>query len=234
MSKIEMREGVITSAVPLTDTAKEVVITLKEGLECPAGSFVNFFLDVNGTSVRRAYSVVAHDVDARTLTFSIRRSLNGTVTTEFWKDDIVGRPVRIMGPMGLNTADKLSKSTLFLCGYGIGAGVIKAVLDYALEKDFITKIVLTTGSRNEDDIIYKDYFDAMAVAHPHLSVRYVISDPKDPAYPYVGYIQQHIDDYNFNDSDIYMCGQGNACDALTETIKSKNPQNITFFTEAFH
>lgn len=234
MTKIQVREGVITSATPLTDTAKEVIITLREGLECPAGSFVNFFLEVNGVSVRRAYSVVAYDVDARTLTFSIRKSLNGTVTTEFWKDDIEGRPVRVMGPMGLNTADKFSRSTLFLFGYGIGAGVIKAVLSAALEKEFITKIVLVTGSRNENDIIYKEYFDAMAEAHPHLSVRYVISEPKDPAYPYIGYIQQHIDDYNFNDSDIYMCGQGKACDALTETIKSKNPQNITFFTESFH
>lgn len=231
---IQLREGIISSATPLTNTAKEVIVTLKEGLECSAGSFVNLFLEVNGIQVRRAYSPVSCDAKARTITFAIRRSLNGTVTTEFWKENIVGRGVRIMGPMGLNTVDKLSKNTLFLCGYGIGAGVIKAVLDSALEKNFITKIVLTTGSRNENDIIYKDYFDAVARAHPHVSVRYVISEPQDPAYPYIGYIQQHIDDYNFNDSDIYMCGQGKACDALTETIKSKNPQNITFFTEAFH
>jgi NAD(P)H-flavin reductase len=231
---IQLREGIISSATPLTETAKEVIVTLKEGLECPAGSFVNLFLEVNGIQVRRAYSPVSCDAKARTITFAIRRSLNGTVTTEFWKEGIVGRGVRIMGPMGLNTADKLTKNTLFLCGYGIGAGVIKAMLDSALEKDFITNIVVITGSRNEDDIIYKDYFDTVAQTHSHVSVRYVISDPKNPSYPFVGYVQQHIDDYDFNDSDIYMCGQGNACDALTETIKSKNPQNITCFTEAFH
>jgi phenol/toluene 2-monooxygenase (NADH) P5/A5 len=234
MTAIQVREGVITSATPLTDTAKEVVVTLKEGIDCPAGSFVNFFIDVNGAPVRRAYSVVACDVAARTLTFSIRRSLNGTVTTEFWKDDIVGRAVRIMGPMGLNTADKLSQSTLVLCGYGIGAGVIKAILGAALEKEFITKIVLITGSRNENDIIYKDYFDCIAQKYPHVSVRYVVSEPQDPAYPYVGYIQHHIGDYDFNNADVYMCGQEKACAALTETINAKNPAGATFFTEAFH
>ena len=231
---IQVREGVISSATPLTDTAKEVIITLKEGLECPAGSFVNFFMDVNGTSVRRAYSVVAYDTDARTITLSIRRSLNGTVTTEFWKDDIIGRAVRVMGPMGLNTADKLSQSTLFLCGYGIGAGVIKAILDAALKKESITKIVLTTGSRNENDIVYKSYFDSVVQQYPHVQVRYVVSEPQDTSYPYVGYIQQHIGDYDFNNADVYMCGQEKACAALTETITAKNPEHVVFFTEAFH
>lgn len=231
---IAIRIGIITSATPLSDTAKEIVVTLKEGLNCPAGSFVNFFLMVNGVEVRRAYSVVSFDTEARTLTFSIRKSLRGTVTTEFWKDDIVGRAVRIMGPMGLNTADKLSKETLYLFGYGIGAGVIKAIMASALEKDFIKKIILVTGSRNEDDIIYKEYFESVKVAHPYLSVRYVISEPKDPAYPYIGYIQHHIDDFDFTNADIYMCGQGKACEALTETIMLKNPKNITFFTESFH
>lgn len=231
---IAIRQGVITSATPLSDTAKEVIVTLDEELYCPAGSFVNFFLEVNGVEVRRAYSVVSCDLEARTLTFSIRRSLNGTVTTEFWKDDIIGRKLRIMGPMGLNTADKLSKETLFLFGYGIGAGVIKAVMNAALHKDFVKKIVLVTGSRNENDIIYKEYFDSIATADPRVTVRYVVSEPQDPAYPYIGYIQQHIGDFDFTNADIYMCGQEKACSALTEAIKAKNPEDTTLFTEAFH
>lgn len=231
---ITIRQGVITSATPLSKTAKEVVVTLNEELYCPAGSFVNFFLEVNGTEVRRAYSVVSCNLEARTLTFSIRKSLNGTVTTEFWKDNIIGRKLRIMGPMGLNTADKLSKETLFLFGYGIGAGVIKAILNSALHKDFVKKIVLVTGSRNESDIIYKSYFDSVATADPRVTVRYVVSEPQDPAYPYIGYIQNHVNDFDFTNADIYLCGQEEACTALKETITAKNPQNTTFFTEAFH
>ena len=232
--KIVTLEGVIKSVTPLSDTAREVVIAFQEPFESLPGSFVNFFMDVAGTSTRRAYSVVATDAVEKTLTLSIRKSLTGTMTPEFWKDDIVGRKVRIMGPMGLNTADKLAKPTLHLVAYGIGCGVIRAIAEFAVHAPFIQKITITTGSRNENDILYKSYFDALALAHPHVSVRYVISDPKDPTYPYKGYAQDHIDDYDFNNSDVYMCGQEKACNSLIEKIKSRNPEGVTYFIEAFH
>lgn len=113
-------EGVIARITPLSDTAREVVISFQEPLVCLPGSFVNVFMDVTGTSTRRAYSVVATDSAAKTLTLAIRRAVGGTMSPEFWEDDIVGRKVRIMGPMGLNTADKLTKPTLHLVAYGIG------------------------------------------------------------------------------------------------------------------
>ncbi len=231
---ISIRKGTISHVSDLTTTAKEVTLTLEEALECPPGSFVNFFIPVGGTEVRRAYSVVSTDTTEKTLTLSIRHSLNGTVTPEFWKDDIVGRPIRIMGPMGLNTADKLSHPTVHLFAYGIGAGVIKAIADYSLANPHVTKMTITTGSRNEGDIVYKTYFDAVVKNNPHVSVRYVISDPLDASYPFKGYVQDHIGDISFNDSDVYMCGQEKACNALLEKIKATNPQNISFFVEAFH
>ena len=64
-------------------------------------------------------------------------------------------------------------------------------------------------------------------------MQYVVSDKNQTLYP-VGYIQEHIDGYNFDDADIYMCGQGVACDALHETILKTNPQNCNFFIEDFH
>lgn len=231
---ITTRTGTITHINELTETAREIIITLNEPLDCPPGSFVNFFMDVNGAPLRRAYSVVRADDTQKTITLSVRRSINGTMTTEFWKDDIIGRPVKVMGPMGFNTSDKLTHETLNLFAYGIGAGVIRAILDDALTKPFIKKITVTTGSRNENDVVYKTYFDSVTNTHKHVSVRYVISDPLDQNYPYKGYVQDHISDISFNDSDIYMCGQEKACDALLEKIKATNPTNIAFFVESFH
>lgn len=231
---ISIRDGIISSVTDLTKTAKEVVITLTDGLDCPPGSFVNFFIEVNGTEVRRAYSVVHADEDQKTITLSIRHTLTGVVTPEFWKDDIIGRKVRVMGPMGLNTADKLSHSTVHLFAYGIGAGVIKAIAEYSLQNPNITTITITTGSRNEEDIVYKSYFDAMAQNNPHVAIKYVISDPLDANYPFKGYVQDHLEGLSFDDSDVYMCGQEKACNALLEKIKAMNSQNVSFFVEAFH
>lgn len=231
---IQIREGVISKITDLTRTAKEVTITLTDALLCPPGSFVNFFIEINGTPIRRAYSVVNANAEQKTITLAIRHTLNGMVTPEFWKDDIIGRKVRVMGPLGLNTADRLSHATVHLFAYGIGAGVIKAIAEHSLQNPTVTAITITTGSRNEEDIVYKTYFDEIRENNPHVTVKYVISDPLDPNYPYKGYVQDHLENLIFNDSDIYMCGQEKACDALLKKIKAINPQNTSFFVEAFH
>lgn len=231
---IQIQEGAISNVTDLTKTAKEVIITLTNALLCPPGSFVNFFIELSGAPVRRAYSVVNASTEQRTITLSIRHSLNGMVTPEFWKDDIIGRKVRVMGPLGLNTANKLSHTTVHLFAYGIGAGVIKAIAEYSLKNPTVTTVTITTGSRNEEDIVYKTYFDEIAKNNPHVTVKYVISDPLDQSYPFKGYVQDHLEGLSFDDSDIYMCGQEKACDALLEKIKATNPQNTSFFVEAFH
>lgn len=228
------KQGTITRVIDLSKTAREVTVTLEEGLPCPPGSFVNFFMDVNGVNVRRAYSVVHADEQAKTITLAIRHTLNGTMTPEFWKEDIIGRTVSIMGPLGANTAEKLSHKTVHLFAYGVGAGVIKAIAEYSLTNPRVEQITITTGSRNEEDILYKEYFDAISRASSHVSVRYVISDPINPSYPFKGYVQDYIGDLSFTDADIYMCGQEKACNALKEKIMSMNPENVSFFVEAFH
>ncbi|MCR4285837.1 MAG: FAD-binding oxidoreductase [Candidatus Kaiserbacteria bacterium] len=231
---IQIQEGIISHVTDLTKTAKEVIITLADALVCPPGSFVNFFIELSGAPVRRAYSVVNANAEQKTVTFSVRHTLNGVVTPEFWKDDIIGRTVRVMGPLGLNTADKLSHATVHLFAYGIGAGVIKAIAEYSLQNPTVTTMTITTGSRNEEDIVYKSYFDEIAKDNPHVTVKYVISDPLDQSYPFKGYVQDHLEGLSFDDSDIYMCGQEKACNALLEKIKATNPQNTSFFVEAFH
>ncbi len=231
---IKKREGNIAKVTELGKTAREITIALNEGLECPPGSFVNVFKDVKGVRTRRAFSVVANDPEQKTLTFSIRLSPNGTMTPEFWRDDIIGEPIEIMGPMGFNTVDKLTRPKVHLFAYGIGAGVIKAVAEYARNSSHVREIAITTGSRSEEDIIYKDYFDSLAKNDPRVSVRYVLSSPHESTYPYSGYAQDYIDDLTFDDADIYMCGQEAACNSLLEKIKEKQPENVSFFVEAFH
>lgn len=231
---ITSQEGVITSVVPLTETAKEVTVTFPKAFECLPGSFVNFFMDIEGTLVRRAYSVVATNKETKTLTLSIRLTPDGTMTPEFWKSNIVGRTIKIMGPMGFNTADKLSHKTIHLFGYGIGAGVIKAIADYSLQNSKVKQISITTGSRSENDIVYGEYFRNLAKEYQYVSTRFVISNPADPTYPYKGYVQDFIEGLNFDDSDIYMCGRENACKSLVEKIKETEPKDASFFVESFH
>ena len=231
---ISKRPGVISNAIDLTSTAREITFTLTEALECLPGSFINVFMNIDGEQVRRAFSIVTTNSTEKTVSVAVRNSPNGKMTPKFWESTIIGTPVEIMGPMGKNTSDKLTATSIHLFAFGIGAGIINAITEHALQDTHVQKISIVTGSRNESDIVYKSYFDELAKKYPHISVRYVISNPVSENYPYTGYIQNHVEDMNFDNSDVYMCGQEAACNGLIEAIQKKNPQNVTFFVEAFH
>ncbi|QQR64516.1 FAD-dependent oxidoreductase [Candidatus Kaiserbacteria bacterium] len=223
----------ITHIKDLSKTAKEITLTLPEQIDFIAGQFVNIFMDIDGVSVRRAYSISSSDDYQSHISLSIRETLNGVISPLFWKTDLTGTTLELMGPLGLNTADKMKSPRAYLFAYGVGAGVVKSVLDHVIKKGIAEKIVVMTGSRSEDEILHRDYFDSMAQEHPIIEVRHVISKPATAGFR-EGYIQDHIDGIDFNNADVYACGQGVACDSLVEKIKAQNPENCHFFIEAFH
>jgi NAD(P)H-flavin reductase len=224
----------ITNVADLSKTAKMVTLALPESIDFIAGQFVNVFMNINGERVRRAFSVSSSDSGQSSLTLSIRRTLNGVMSPLLWQQDLIGSSIELMGPLGLNTADKMSAPNAYLFAYGVGGGVIKSVLDHILRKGLAKRIVVMTGSRSEDDIIHRDYFDAMAQKYPFIEVRHVVSQSGGAEGFRIGYIQDHIEGIDFNNADVYACGQEVACDSLVEKIRAQKPENCNFLIEAFH
>lgn len=232
--KIKKMNAVITAITDLSKSAREYTLSLPEDLEFVAGQFVNLFMDIDGKKVRRAYSISSSDAIQNSISVSIRHSPDGVMTPVMWSRDMRGETVEIMGPLGLNTGDKLQAHKVFLFGYGVGAGVITSILDHVIKKGNVEQIVVVTGSRSEDEILHKSYFDHIAELDPRVEVRYAISQPEVHTGYRKGYIQDNIEGIDFNDSDVYACGQENACNSLVEKIKAQNPINCNFFIEAFH
>ncbi len=231
---IKKLTGTITKIVDLSKTAKDVTITLKEELGFIPGHFINLFMDINGEKVRRAFSVSSSDIDQKNITISIRESLKGVMSPLFWQNDLTGTSVELMGPLGMNTVDKMYSKRVCLFAFGVGAGVVKSILDHVARNGNVKEIVAMTGSRSEDEILHKEYFDTIAKTHPHVEVRHIVSQPTVMGTFRTGYIQDNIDGINFNDADVYACGQVVACDGLVAKIKEQNPVNCNFFIEAFH
>ncbi len=231
---IKKLNGKISKIIDLTPTSKEIEIELSEGLDFIPGAFVNFFMNIDGEKIRRAYSISSSKIDQNRITVSIRLSPNGKMTPLFWKNDLTNTQIELMGPLGLNTADKMSSSRIYLFGFGIGAGVIKSLADYFVNKNDIEKVIILTGNRFENEIIYKEYFDTLAKYSDKILVDYIISRPLENSPFKKGYIQDYISDFDFNNSDVYICGQESACNELIKKIKEKNPDKCNFFIEAFH
>lgn len=231
---IKKMTGTIKSVIDLSNTAKEVAIALPENLNFQPGSFVNIFMNINGQVVRRAFSISSFDTVQNEISISVRLSPNGLMSPVFWQKDLCGEIIELMGPLGLNTADKMNAGKICLFGFGIGAGVIKSLLDHFVHQEKVKQIILMTGSRSEEDILHKAYFDNIALGNQRVTVRHVISQPSVQGIFREGYIQDHIESVDFNDTDVYVCGQQIACDQLVEKINAQNPSNCTFFIEAFH
>jgi len=233
MNAIKQISGTITKIRDLSPTAREYTITPSEPLSFVAGAFVNLFVEHEGTTIRRAFSMSSNDKDEQSFTLSIRLSPSGELTPILWSKDFTDANVKLMGPLGLNTADKMHSKRVFLFGFGVGAGVVKSLAEHMSNRSELKSLTIVTGNRSIDEILHKDFFAALADTDKRVSVQYVVSDKEQTQYP-TGYIQENIDGYDFNNADVYMCGQGVACSALEEGVKSTNPKNCTFFVEDFH
>ncbi len=218
----------------LSPTAREVDFILPAPLNFFAGAFINIFVEKNGEKLRRAYSISSSDVEQQKVSVAIRKMPGGAVGPLFWNDDILGTTLDIMGPLGLNTVDKIVSPRVFLFGFGIGAGVIQSIALSLLEKKDIEHVHIMTGSKTDDEVIFEGVFTELAQTDPRISFTAVISNPSETSTYPAGYIQNHIDTLDFNNADIYICGQEVACSALRIVIEAKKPQDVHFFIEAFH
>ena len=226
--------GKIIKISDLSKTAKEIMIDLSEPLEFNPGSFVNVFFDINGEKVRRAYSISSTSKNNKNITLSIRLSPNGAVTPIFWKKDMIGEQIELMGPLGLNTVDKMNQNKIYLFAFGIGVGVVKSIADYFTETKKVNNLTIISGSRCEEEILYNDYFKEISDKYKNVSFSNIVSRGDLESKIRVGYIQDFISDFDFNDSDVYVCGQEKACNDLVAKVTSLNHTNCKFFIEGFH
>ena len=195
---------------------------------------MNVFFDINGEKVRRAYSISSSSNDHESITLSIRLSPTGTVTPIFWGRDMVGENIELMGPLGLNTVNKMNQDKIYLFAFGIGIGVVKSIADYFTNIKKVDSLTIISGSRSEEEILYNEYFKQLSDNHKNVSFSNVVSRGTPESNIRVGYIQDFIGDYDFNDSDIYVCGQEKACNDLVAKVDSLGHTNCNFFIEGFH
>lgn len=233
MSNIKKIPGVINHLTDLTPTARAITIKLDEPLSFKAGSFVNLFIEHEGTIQRRAFSLSSPEGESFEVELSIRLNPKGTISPLFWDNNILGKKVEVMGPLGLNTADKMLNKNIFLFGFGIGAGVVKSLASHFTAKTDLAKLTIMTGNRSDTDVVHLDFFTELE-KDARVTIKHVVSNPTEANTYAVGYIQNHISDLDFNHSDVYVCGQEVACQGLIDEVKKKSPVDCNFFVEGFH
>ena len=224
----------IIATTDVSPTAREVTLVPETPLHFEAGAFVNVFVSVDGVEKRRAFSFSSDPSYQDAFSLTIRHVPTGEVSPFFWRDDVIGQEVRVMGPLGRNTADKLAKERAVLFAFGIGVSVIKSLTHRLLARHDLRSLTVVTGNRSEDEVLYRRYFESLAANDPRVTFRAVVSCPVDAAQcACIGYVHDHIDDISCTDADVYLCGPVPACDALKEKLAQQGVALSMCFTEAF-
>lgn len=226
-------QATVVEVTDLSDRAREVTLALPRPLGFLSGAFVNVFIPHEGVQARRAYSISSSPMVQDSIALTIRRTLPTSPSNVFWQPDIIGRSFEIMGPLGLNTIDHVTRDRVYLVGFGIGVSVVKGMLHGLLERKEVKDIWVITGSRSEDEVLYKELFETESTKDTRVHTRFVISRPESDSYPYTGYVQEHLSDFDFTDATVYLCGQSKACEAVQADIEKRHPYGVEFLLEAF-
>lgn len=232
---IRKLSGTVIGIADLSPSAREVRIALPENFAFEAGAFVNVFANVGGETLRRAYTISSDGKNPREIALTVRRVIGGQLSPIFWAEDALGQKVEIMGPLGKNTADRMRGKKVRLFGFGVGVSAVKAMAHRFADDPKCTDLFVANGSRTEEEILYRDFFEGIHAARPDAvrAPRFAVTAPNSPDYLHPGYVQAHIADVDFDGADVLICGPGVACEALAEAIRAKNPRDLNLLVESF-
>ena len=216
----------------LSFNVREVSFSLKDKISFVPGQFMNFFIEIDRVKEKRAYSICSDYKNTDKISFCIRKVKNAIVSNIFWDKDIIGKEFDIMGPIGLNTVDKLKKDKIYMIAMGVGISPVKSIVNYLVEKTD-KEIKLFFGNLNEEQILYKNFFDKMDKKYKNFTVDYILSEPIDKNYSKQGFVQHFLHHEDFNNSSIYICGTPEMVNGCRKEIFAKNPSNVDIIEESF-
>lgn len=233
--KIQKFKTKISGIRDVSENAREITIAIPNEITFAflPGQFMNFFVEVDGKKERRAYSISSsQDTENEYITFTIRRDEKGKVSPVFWGENILKKEFEVMGPIGLNTADKLTHNRVFLLAMGVGISPVKSIIDFLL-KYTEKKVILFFGNKNEHQILYKKYFDDLAQKFENFDVIYVLDNPENKDYKLIGFVQDFIIGEDFENASVYICGMHAMAQSVREKIIKTGAKNVQIMEESF-
>jgi ferredoxin-NADP reductase len=179
------------------ETADTLSIALERpaGLTYQAGQFLTLVLALDGGEVRRSYSLCSSPLDGGPLVITVKQVANGLVSRWLHRNVRPGSVLRVRGPSGnfvFDPSDAIRR--LVLVGGGSGITPLMGILRTALVGAPELPVYLLFASRSGADIIFRGELEALAAAHPQLTVRHVLEA-----------------------GDVSGCGQGRVTAAELET-----------------
>lgn len=144
------------------------------------GQYLTINLTIDGTSVRRAYSICSATHEP-IISFLVKR-IEGGLVSNYLNDNIkIGDKIDVLPPNGhfqIIVAEQPKNNYIFL-GAGSGITPLMSMVSSVLEKEPESSCHLIYGNRDEENIIFKSKLDRLQLVYQdRFQVQYILSQPQ--------------------------------------------------------
>ncbi|MCB0521317.1 MAG: 2Fe-2S iron-sulfur cluster binding domain-containing protein [Lewinellaceae bacterium] len=158
----------------------EVPETLKSEFQFTQGQHLTLRFALNGKEERRSYSMCSSPLE-NDLSVTVKKVKGGKVSTHIHNNIRPGSSIEVMPPEGrfFTKLEEGQKKNYYLIGAGSGITPLMSMIKTILEKEPMSFVHLLYGSRNEEEIIFKNELDRLLKRYEgQLTVEHTISQPK--------------------------------------------------------
>ncbi|MBL7686633.1 MAG: FAD-dependent oxidoreductase [Bdellovibrionaceae bacterium] len=211
----------VTKICDYTPQIRELFISCTEpkDFEFRAGQFVMLHVPTGEAKpALRAYSIASTDQqrDGFRLVF---KAVEGGIASRYVWGLKEGAVLDFTGPFGRVFFKEPPTPQVVFLNTGSGVSQHFSFIESNLRKHPELRYRLLFGVRHQSDIYYESELQRLKAELPNFEYQYVLSRADDSWKGLRGYVQNHIDafDYKSIDTTFYLCGNG----AMIKDVKAK-------------
>ena len=140
------------------------------------GQHVNFGVEIDGRRLVRSYSPTL--LDDGNLAITVKAITGGLVSGHLARNARIGDVIALDTAFGDMTLPAVTDNLLLLAA-GSGITPMRALLRSLAARGMPTNVDLLYWARRRDELCFVDELDALAAAHPHFRVRYLLTREND-------------------------------------------------------
>jgi len=205
-----------------------------EPISFAPGQFVNVTANVSeNLRVRRAYSIASSPLETE-FQLTVKRMVDGKLSTFLCDKASVGDVFDIRGPYGLFTLNERAAHVVFIAA---GSGIVpfRSMWRYIVQESLDMQVTLLYASKSQNYIIYRN--ELLNLPGPRFNVVHTLTRNDDPEW--MGY-SRRIDSAmllevvrKFDGKYFYVCGPPVMCNCVAAYLQDFGVERARIKTEKY-
>jgi NAD(P)H-flavin reductase len=217
----------ILSTEFITPDVKHLILTTPADFDFIPGQYITLILKDKDDEVRKPYSIASIPKKG-SIDICIKIIQEGKATSlikNLKKDDTLD----IIGPMGKFIFNEQSKNKdVVFISTGTGISTFRSMIPSLLKNDFKNKILLLTGYKNREDILYDSDFTNLEKTCNNFHYHKILSRENNG-----GYVQKLVEKHINKNSHYYLCGVGEMVVSVKNLLLEKGIPEKNIFYERY-